>query len=80
MNSFQFKPSDHWNIVSEEVYRALEAAGFGPDRLRIVPPAAEKELPVTREQALAAVQLIEDEAYNVNAPLLVLRRFIEEQP
>jgi hypothetical protein len=32
---YWFKPNEHWNTVEESVYRSLEAAGYGSDRLRI---------------------------------------------
>jgi hypothetical protein len=29
-----FRPNEHWNVVTPEVYAELLRFGYGPDRLR----------------------------------------------
>jgi hypothetical protein len=31
---FYFKPHNHWNVVTKEVYFVLKAAGYGEDFLK----------------------------------------------
>lgn len=33
---FQFKPNNHWNFVSKDVFKTLEAAGYDTEFLREV--------------------------------------------